>query len=132
METLAMIILAFGKENMSHTWVFEWQGRTKKVTWVQSKVKTMFIIFFDIKGIVHKEFVLAGQTVNYAFSCDILQRLCYLSTLPFTQGNFLPKKKYNFHSPPTILFSVSPIENKIEKLSFCHNRGDRGRIEGRC
>jgi hypothetical protein len=28
------------------------------------KVKCMLIIFFDIKGIVHKEFVLAGQTVS--------------------------------------------------------------------
>jgi hypothetical protein len=26
---------------------------------VKSNVKSMFIIFFDIKGIVHKEFILA-------------------------------------------------------------------------
>jgi hypothetical protein len=31
----------------------------------------MLIIFFDIKGIVHKEFVLAGQTVNSAYNCDV-------------------------------------------------------------
>jgi hypothetical protein len=35
----------------------------------------MLIIFFDIKGIVHKEFVLAGQSVNFAFYCNILWRL---------------------------------------------------------
>jgi hypothetical protein len=35
----------------------------------------MLIIFFDIKGIVHKEFVLEGQTVNSAYYCDILRRL---------------------------------------------------------
>jgi hypothetical protein len=35
----------------------------------------MLIIFFDIKGIVHKEFVLAGQTVNSTYYCDILRRL---------------------------------------------------------
>jgi hypothetical protein len=28
---------------------------------MKSKVKSMLIIFFDIKGIVQKEFVLAGQ-----------------------------------------------------------------------
>jgi hypothetical protein len=32
-------------------------GQTKKA---KNKVKSMFIIFFDIKGIVHKEFALAG------------------------------------------------------------------------
>jgi hypothetical protein len=30
----------------------------------------MLIIFFD-RGIVHKEFVLAGQTVNSACYCDV-------------------------------------------------------------
>jgi hypothetical protein len=35
----------------------------------------MLIIFFDIKGIVHKEFVLAGKTVNSVFGCDALRRL---------------------------------------------------------
>jgi hypothetical protein len=35
----------------------------------------MLIIFFDIKEIVHKEFALAGQTVNSAYCCDILRRL---------------------------------------------------------
>jgi hypothetical protein len=44
------------------------QGRLKKVRQVKSKVKSMLIIFIDIK--VHKEFVLAGQTVNSAYYCD--------------------------------------------------------------
>jgi hypothetical protein len=30
---------------------------------------------FDIKGIVYKEFVLAGQTVNFAYYCDVLRQL---------------------------------------------------------
>jgi hypothetical protein len=39
---------------------------------VKSKVKSVFIVFFDIKGIDHKEVVLAGQTVNSAYYYDIL------------------------------------------------------------
>jgi hypothetical protein len=35
----------------------------------------MFIIFFDIKVFVHKEFVLADQPVNSAYCCDVLWRL---------------------------------------------------------
>jgi hypothetical protein len=42
---------------------------------VNSKAKSMLIIFFDVKGIVHKEFVLAGKIVNSAHYCDILRRL---------------------------------------------------------
>jgi histone-lysine N-methyltransferase SETMAR len=42
---------------------------------VKSKVKGMLIIFFIIKGIVHKEFVLAGQTFNSAYYYDVLWQL---------------------------------------------------------
>jgi hypothetical protein len=35
----------------------------------------MIITSFDIKGIVHKEFVPAGQAVNSGFYCDFLRRL---------------------------------------------------------
>ena len=35
----------------------------------------MFICFFDSQGIVHKEFVLEGQTVNQIYYREILERL---------------------------------------------------------
>jgi hypothetical protein len=63
-ETLAVIRQAFGEESMSHTRVLEWRsvhGRQMK-----SKVKSMLNILFGIKGSVHKEFILIGQTVNLA------------------------------------------------------------------
>jgi hypothetical protein len=37
------------------------QSRPKEARQVKSKVKIMLIIFFDIKAIVHKEFVLVGH-----------------------------------------------------------------------
>jgi hypothetical protein len=43
-----------------------WQ--TKEVR----QVKSMLIISFDIKGIVHKHLVLASQTVNSAYYCEFL------------------------------------------------------------
>jgi hypothetical protein len=49
--------------------------RTRKVRDMKSKFKSMLIISFDIRGIVYKEFVLAGKTVNFTYYCDILQRL---------------------------------------------------------
>jgi hypothetical protein len=33
---------------------------------VNNKVKSILIILFDVMGIVHKQFVLAGQAVNSA------------------------------------------------------------------
>jgi len=41
---------------------------------VESNLKTMNVTFFDIKGIVHKEFVPTGRTVNSGFYCEVLQR----------------------------------------------------------
>jgi hypothetical protein len=48
-------------------------ARLTKVRQAKSKVKSMLIIFFGIKGIVHKEFVLAGQTDNSAYCSDDLR-----------------------------------------------------------
>jgi hypothetical protein len=42
---------------------------------MKCKVKSILIIFFDIKGIVLKEFVLGGQAVHSAYYCDVLLRL---------------------------------------------------------
>jgi len=35
----------------------------------------MLIVFFDIQGIVHKEFIPPGQTVNGKFYCEVLKWL---------------------------------------------------------
>jgi hypothetical protein len=75
-EALAMIRQASGKESMSHIWVFEWKSLyllgPKKPRRVKCKVRSMLIISFDIKGIVHREIILAGQTVNSAYYSGIL------------------------------------------------------------
>jgi hypothetical protein len=48
--------------------VFERQS-TKGKEQSEVKTKSMLIIFFDIKRIVHKEFVLTGQIVSSACYC---------------------------------------------------------------
>jgi len=49
--------------------------RPKKARQVRSNVKTMFIVFFDVRGIVHLEFVPPGQTVNQELYLGVLGRL---------------------------------------------------------
>ena len=51
----------------------EWH--TAKVRMSKSKIKSMLICFFDSQGIVHKEFIPPGQTVNKTFYWEVLERL---------------------------------------------------------
>uniref|UniRef100_V5GSS2 Mariner Mos1 transposase n=1 Tax=Anoplophora glabripennis TaxID=217634 RepID=V5GSS2_ANOGL len=41
----------------------------------KSKIKTMLIVFFDIRGLVHHEFVPRGTTVNAKLYVEVLKRL---------------------------------------------------------
>ena len=41
----------------------------------KSKVKTMLIVFFDFRGIVHHEFLPPGQTVTQHVYKEVLERL---------------------------------------------------------
>jgi len=56
-------------------WLSPEAPRPKKVRMSESKVKTMMICFFDSKGMVHKEFVPSGQTINNVFYRNVLERL---------------------------------------------------------
>jgi len=57
----------------------QWKGPMspwpKKARQVKNNLKSMIITFFDIKGIVHKEFVPTGRTMNCGFYCEVLWRL---------------------------------------------------------
>ena len=72
------------------TWIIEYDPETrrqskewhtsasplpKKARRSKSKIKSMFICFFDCQGIVHTECVPQGQTVNQFYYCEILDRL---------------------------------------------------------
>ncbi|UYV70546.1 K02A2.6-like [Cordylochernes scorpioides] len=41
----------------------------------KSRIKTIIIVFFDIRGIIHCKFVPQGQAVNLAFYLEVLRRL---------------------------------------------------------
>ena len=72
------------------TWVYEYDVETaqqssewraknepkpKKPRQSRSKIKTMLIVFFDYRGVVHHEFVPEGQTVNKEYYLAVLRRL---------------------------------------------------------
>nr|QXJ78547.1 putative DD34D transposase [Floraphis choui] len=72
------------------SWVFEYDPETKRqsVEWhtlasprpmkariSKSKIKIMVIEFFDIRGLVHHEFVPHGTIINAKFHVEVLKRL---------------------------------------------------------
>jgi len=67
------------------TWCFQYDPETKRhcKQWKteftsaekSTHVKTMFVCFFDHKGIVHYEFIAQGQTVNQQCYLEVLTRL---------------------------------------------------------
>jgi hypothetical protein len=75
-ETMAMIRQAFGERKHEPYTESPNSLRPKKARWGKSKIRSMLFIFFDIKGNVHKEFILAGQTVNSTYCWDFLWQLC--------------------------------------------------------
>ena len=62
-------------KRQSMAWCSSTSPRPKKSLLQKSKVKTLLIAFFDNKGIIHTEFVPAGQTINAAFYQAVLNRL---------------------------------------------------------
>jgi len=52
------------------------QWKSSQAWQVHSTFKTMLISFFDIDGIVHREFVFPGHAVNQKFYLNVLKRLC--------------------------------------------------------
>jgi hypothetical protein len=62
-------------KQQSADWHMKSSPHPKQAHMSRSRIKTMIIVFSDSHGIVHKEFVPTGQTVNHAFHLDVLERL---------------------------------------------------------
>jgi len=60
-------------KQQSRQWKSALSPRQKKARQVKSNVKTMLICFFDIKGLIHFEFIPQDQTVNQQFYLEALK-----------------------------------------------------------
>ena len=109
----------------------------------------MLIIFFDSQGVVHKEFVQEGKTVNAEFYKGVMDRLLKhiqrVRPAAFCCRDFFllhdnapahkaanvfqfltPQKCYNPLSPPVFfrfisarIFSVPQVENEFKRTPLC-------------
>jgi hypothetical protein len=86
----------------------DWKSRE-----VKSKVKTMLMFFFGFKEIVHKKFILVGQTINSAFYCDILwqmrENVRRLRPELWQQKDCLFHQDFFFLPKPTLLPWLDPL-----------------------
>ena len=67
--------LRYDPETKHQSSQWKYYPRPKKAHQVLSKVKVMLIVFFDMEGIVHYEYIPQGQTVNQQFYLQVLNRL---------------------------------------------------------
>jgi hypothetical protein len=64
----------YGEEAIKKSSVSEWHKRLR-VRMSKSRMKSVLVTFFDIKGIVHFEFIPQSQTINQTHCVEILKRL---------------------------------------------------------
>lgn len=41
--------------------------QSKKARQAKTDIKTMFIVFYDVREIVHREFILPGESINQVY-----------------------------------------------------------------
>jgi hypothetical protein len=56
-------------------WVGQNSQKPKNLRFNKSRMKTMWIVFFDAEGVIHREFVHEGQKVNAGFYEGVLDGL---------------------------------------------------------
>ncbi len=76
-------------KRQSAKWTSQGSPRPQKLRWQKLCMKTMLIVFFDSRGMIHIEFVPLGQTVNTDFCKRVLDqllkqitRVCWICTHP--------------------------------------------------
>ncbi|UYV81907.1 hypothetical protein LAZ67_21000085 [Cordylochernes scorpioides] len=74
-ESFKMLKRAFKEDSLLKSRAFEWFARFKDARMIKSKLKCLLITLFDVKGLVHYEFVPKGQTINQHYYLDVLRRL---------------------------------------------------------
>ncbi|UYV68407.1 hypothetical protein LAZ67_5004230 [Cordylochernes scorpioides] len=62
-------------KRQSSQWLKPGEPRFRKARMIKSKLKSFLITFFDVKGLIHYEFMPEGQTINQDYYIDVLRRL---------------------------------------------------------
>ncbi len=83
---------------------------SKKFWFQKSRIKTMLILFFDSKGVIHHEYVPECQTVNVMFYVPVLDCLC---------KRVLPVWEQKCGRMESSFFSMIMRVHTLQRLSSC-------------
>jgi hypothetical protein len=116
-ETLTMIRHASGAESVGRTRAFERTSPNspgpRQAKQAKSKVESMLFIFYDIKGIVHKEYVLA-------YYSEILQRLLENALIP--RSELWRQKNWLSHENNANFFTRQFLTKITQLSSLDHSK----------
>ena len=84
--------------------------RPKKARMSKSKIKVMLIAFFDVRGIVHTEFMPKGHTINQHIYRDVLRRL--MRSVREKRRELYEKKTWLLHH------DNAPVHNALSICEF--------------
>ena len=62
-------------KRQSAAWVGETSPRPKSLRFQKSRMKIILVIFFDWQGVIYKEFVPEGETINAVYYKRVMERL---------------------------------------------------------
>ena len=98
-------------KRQSLQWKSPTSPRPKKARKSKSKFKVMLIAFFDVRGIVHTEFMPQGHTINQHIYRDVLRRLMLPNQEDLNPGNFTFQSKRAMYQDPALhpLRMLSPV-----------------------
>ena len=91
-------------------WKSPTSPRPKKARMSKSKLKVMLIAFFDVRGIVHTEFVPQGHTINQHIYRNVLQ--CLMQSVREKRRELYKKKSWLLHH------DNAPVHNALSIRDF--------------
>ncbi len=99
----------------------EWCGPntlpSKKIQFQKSGVKTMLILFFDSKGVLHHKYVPEGQTVNTTFYIQVLKSFC--KHIPRLRPEMWRDWKFFLLHDNARLHTAATVQQFLAKKKWC-------------
>ena len=100
-------------KRQSLQWKSPTSPRPKKARMSKPKIKVMLIAFFDVRGIVHTEFMPQDHTINQNIYRDVLRRL--MRSVREKRRELYEKKSWLLHHDNAPVYNALSIREFLAK-----------------